>query len=288
MYDGITSKVKTPVGLTSSFRINSGLKQGGVLSPLLFIMTMNEIQREVKDQMGENNMNIMLFADDICIWGDSAEAVQQQIDSWVNIAEKYGLRFNEEKIEILILSREENSPTNNNIEMYGQQLQVTDKFKYLGSILSQNGKIEEEVTNRIKVAGNFYSSIRSIIWNKHVPTKCKREIYKTYYIPILTYGSETWTVRKKEESRIQAAEMKFLRSILGKTRRDRIRNDEIRRTIGVEKLQERIEHQRLRSFGHMKRMENNRLPKKFYEYQPEGKRPKGRPRMRYQDMKKRI
>ncbi|KAI5734098.1 hypothetical protein M8J77_002409 [Diaphorina citri] len=89
MYDGITSKVKTPVGLTSSFRINSGLRQGGVLSPLLFIMTMNEIQREVKDQIGENNMNIMLFADDICIWGDSAEAVQQQINSWVNIAEKY-------------------------------------------------------------------------------------------------------------------------------------------------------------------------------------------------------
>lgn len=68
MYEGITSMVKTPVGLTSIFPIISGLRQGGVLSPLLFIMIMNEIQREVKTHLGQGKMKIMLFADDICTW----------------------------------------------------------------------------------------------------------------------------------------------------------------------------------------------------------------------------
>lgn len=278
MYEGITSMVKTPVGLTSIFPIISGLRQGGVLSPLLFIMIMNEIQREVKTHLGQGKMKIMLFADDICTWGNS----QEQINTWVNIAEKYGLIFSEEKSEILILSRIDNR--NSNIEMYGKQLKVTEEFKYLGCIVNQNGKTDSEITNRIRIAGNFYSAIRSIIWDKHVPTKCKKAIYKSYYTPILTYGCETWTVRKREESRIQAAEMKFLRSILGKTRRDRIRNEEIRRTLEVGKLNDRIETQRLRWYGHMRRMGQERLPRKFYEFQPDGTRPQGRPRMRYRDM----
>lgn len=71
--------------------------------------------------------------------------------------------------------------------MYEQQLQVTDKSKYLGSILSQKGKIDEEITNQIQIEGNFFSAIKSVVWNKSVPRNFQREnMSKTNFIPILT------------------------------------------------------------------------------------------------------
>ena len=91
------------------------------------------------------------------------------------------------------------------------------------------------------------------------------------------------TTTKREECRIQAAEMKFLRGIEGKTRRDKIRNEEIRRRTGILKLQDRIETTKLKWYGHMMRMGEERVPKKAFLEKVSGKRPRGRPRKRWAD-----
>ncbi|KAI5754231.1 hypothetical protein M8J77_006965 [Diaphorina citri] len=282
MYRGISSAVKTCFGLTESFEIESGLRQGGVLSPLLFVTVMDEIQKRVEDEVGSGGMKLTLFADDIALYGTTSEEVQQQITAWTRNARQYGLIFSQEKSEVLVLNRF--GSEEDEIDMDGVNLKKADKFKYLGSTLSKNGELDIEITQRIESGGKFYQVVRDLIWNKKVPQKCKKVLYNTYYIPILTYGSETWAMRKKDKSRIQAAEMKFLRSIAGKTRRDRIRNDDIRRMLQMESLEERMRKGRLRWYGHMKRMNCERLPKKMYEMRMEGMRPRGRPRYRYSDV----
>ncbi|KAI5734314.1 hypothetical protein M8J77_004982 [Diaphorina citri] len=167
--------------------------------------------------------------------------------------------------------------------MDGKQLKKTDKFKYLGSTLAENGEIDLEITQRIQTGGKFYHIVRDLIWNKKVPMKCKKVLFNTYYVPILTYGCETWTMRKKDNTRMQAAEMKFLRSMVGKTRRDRIRNIDIRKMVDIESLEEKMRERRLKWYGHVMRMNDERLPKKVYDMEMEGTRPKGRPRYRYED-----
>ena len=82
-----------------------------------------------------------------------------------------------------------------------------------------------------------------------------------YFKPTLTYASETWTLIKKDKSRIQAAEMRFLRSIVQKTRQDKIRNEEMRNRLKIEKLQDILDGNRIRWFGHVMRMQDTRLPK---------------------------
>jgi hypothetical protein len=57
----------------------------------------------------------------------------------------------------------------------------------------------------------------------------------------MLHGAESWTCTKREESKIQAMEMKFLREIIGKTRRDRIRNDDIREQLKVDNIKIDIE-----------------------------------------------
>jgi hypothetical protein len=83
--------------------------------------------------------------------------------------------------------------------------------------------------------------IKGLIRNRDISNKCKIDIYKVYFKKILLHGAESWTCTKREEGKIQAMEMKFLRQIIGKTRRDRIRNDDIREQLKVDNIKINIE-----------------------------------------------
>jgi hypothetical protein len=52
-------------------------------------------------------------------------------------------------------------------------------------------------------------------------------------VALLLYGSETWTLRKRDWNRIQAAETKYLRTVKGCTRLDQVRNEDIRNELGI-------------------------------------------------------
>ena len=82
----------------------------------------------------------------------------------------------------------------------------------------------------------------------------------------------------KIEQQVQAAEMKYLRRIANKTRRDMERNTKIREDLGVRPIRQDIEQKHLLWYGHLKRMERSRLPRKCLEARMEGSRARGRPR----------
>jgi hypothetical protein len=69
--------------------------------------------------------------------------------------------------------------------------------------------------------------------------------------PVLMYGSEAWITKKKDISRIQSAEMKFLRSVKGCTRMDHIRNEEIRTELKMYAIQNKIREYRIRWSTHL-------------------------------------
>ena len=240
MYRCCVSRVKTSVGETEWFEVETGLRQGSVLSPLVFIIVMDEIHKNVKQRLGQEATKAMLFADDIVIWGDDEKEVQKQLDIWNQEIEKFRMKVSTEKSKTVVMSREKKKGRGT-IKLNGKILEEVKTFKYLGSVITEDGKITEEIGKRIQQANSFYQGVRGILWNRDVPKKCKKILYSTYDEPILTYATGAWTTTKREESRIQAAEMKFLRAIEGKTRRDRVRNEEIRRKTEILKLQDRIE-----------------------------------------------
>jgi hypothetical protein len=74
-------------------------------------------------------------------------------------------------------------------------------------------------------------------------------------VPTLLYGSECWTMIKKDMQKIQAAEMRFLRSVKGRTRLDKIKNKDIRKELGVFSINARIRRYRQDWLEHVERME---------------------------------
>ncbi|XP_072041667.1 uncharacterized protein [Amphiura filiformis] len=123
------------------------------------------------------------------------------------------------------------------------------------------------------------------IWkSKEISTITKLELYKVLVLSIGTYASEAWTIKKRDEQRLLVFEMACLRKILGVTRRDRIRNTSIRDTLDYQcTVMNKIRAKQLSYYGHVKRMPPSRYPKIVLEGTIPGKRPKGRPPIRWMD-----
>ena len=79
--------------------------------------------------------------------------------------------------------------------------------------------------------------------------------------------------------------MRFLRSCKGCTRRDQIRNGEIRGELGIQPVMEKVKHNRENWSQHLQRMPDNRIPKQIMKYKPRGHRSIGRPRKRWTDVR---
>ena len=115
------------------------------------------------------------------------------------------------------------------------------------------------------------------------PINVVHVIFIICFVPILTYGHESWVMTERMRSQVQASEMRFLRRIEGVTLFNKVRSSEIRKSLNIEPLLLRIERSQLRWFGHVSRMPQERLPKQALHAKANGRRPVGRPRTRWTD-----
>ena len=99
----------------------------------------------------------------------------------------------------------------------------------------------------------------------------------------LKFGSEAWVLKKREEQRLEAAQMKFLRHLLGITKSDKEKNQCIREKTGAQRIVKEIKQYQKKWLQHVRRMDTNRLPKQALQYRPKGRRNTGRPRKRWRD-----
>ena len=169
------------------------------------------------------------------------------------------------------------------VDRNGQELKQVSKFKYLGSVFERDGRCEVDVKERIRVGWAKWTEVNEVINDSRMPLKLKLKVYESMVRPVIIYGSECWTLRKKEEQLLERTEMKMLRRILGVTLRDKIRNEEIRRRTRVTSIVKKVEIGRLRWFGHVVRREDYQMVKRAWKEPVRGSRGRGRPRVRWYD-----
>ena len=275
---------------TSKFNIDVGVRQGCILSPLLFIILMNSISKRCKGmrsiQIGMWKLRPVLlkmlaFADDLVVFGKTQRDLQHNVTILNRELKSSGLIINGKKTKCMILSRE---PLKQDIKISNEIIEQVDNYTYLGVKIASNCSLKAEINQRITKANKVYSQLgQCFIGKKELTTKTKTAIFNSVYCPTLMYASESWNLDASDKSRLQAAEMKFLRRSIGKTRRDKIRNTRIREQVKTQSLETKIEQNQLRWYGHINRMEDNRIPKQILECKQIGKLPRGRPRQTWEE-----
>jgi hypothetical protein len=133
----------------------------------------------------------------------------------------------------------------------GQVVLMNDIFWYLGSMLQSDGEIDEDVSHKIRIIWVKWRQASGILCDKKVSNKLKGKFYRTTIRPVMMYDAECWAIKGQHIQMTSISEMRMLHWICGHTRKDRIRNDDIRDKLAVAPIQEKLVQHRLWWFGHI-------------------------------------
>ena len=151
-----------------------------------------------------------------------------------------------------------------------------------------DGKTEREVCRRVQAGANAWRSVEGVMADRRISNRLKGKVMSTCGTPACLYGTETLALTELQQQRLQVCENKWVRKIARVTRADRRRMVELREETGVQRsLTERLVRSRLQCAGHVERMADDRLPKRAAELREQGRRRRGRPRLRWEDCVKR-
>ena len=131
------------------------------------------------------------------------------------------MKISTAKTEVLHLSR---NPDQCVLQANGATLEQVEKFKYLGVAFTSDGRQDKQLDTRIGKACAVMRALHSsIVMKRELLKKAKLSIFRAVFVPILTYGHESWVMTKRVRSQVQASKMRFLGKIEGVTLFNKVR-----------------------------------------------------------------
>ena len=168
-------------------------------------------------------------------------------------------------------------------------LERVEGFKYLGTTLTNQNSITEEIKNRLKSGNAYYHSVQNLLSCRLLSKNLKLKTYRTVIFPVVLYGYETWSLTLRKERNLRAFENRVLRRIFGPRRDEvtgewrRLHNEELHDLYSSPNIVRVIKSRRMRWAGHVVCMGEERVVYRVLVGKPEGRRPLGRPRRRWAD-----
>ena len=157
----------------------------------------------------------LLFADDCTLNAGSEPAMQLNMDKLSSACNAFGLTISTKKTEVMFQPASSKDYIEPTITVNGEALKVVDNFTYLGSTLSRDVRINDEVNHRIAKASAAFGNLRDKVWEREgLSTQTKLEVYKAVILPSLLYSCETWTVYSRHMKSLNSFHLKCLRKIL--------------------------------------------------------------------------
>ena len=280
MYWEQTAAMRVEGEISAFQKIKRGVRQGCVVSPDLFSLYSEIIMRNIEGQpgirVGGHNINNLRYADDTVLISENEKDLQQLLNIVESKSKEKGLELNSKKTEVMVISRKEEPPLIN-ITINGIKLKQRDHFKYLGALISSDGRNNTEISARIAQAKMTFQKMKTVLTNSHISIHTRKRTLECYIEPILMYGCEAWTISKQAQKKLEAVEMWFLRRMMKISWMAKKSNDTVLKEAHTSRaLVNKIRTRQTTFFGHVMRRE--KLEHLLTTGMMEGKRSRGKQR----------
>ena len=186
---------------------NIDLRQRSALSPLLFIVVMEIISRKINTK---DILRKMMYADDLAIIAESKQDLQEVLEEWKGVFEKYGLRMSLEKTEVMWVGHQREEL---NIRLDGKEIKQVDGFVYLGGMVTEDGHSAAEVRRRTQAGANAWRKVEGVMLDRKKFKKLKLKVLRTCVAPVCMYGLETVALTEQQQQKLQECENNWVRRI---------------------------------------------------------------------------
>jgi hypothetical protein len=143
--------------------------------------------------------------------------IKENIETLLEASKNVGLEINAEKTKYMIMSCYPNSGQNQNIRTANESFENVAGFKYLGTTLTKQNDIHDEIKSRLNLVNACYYSVQNLLPTFSNQKNLKIKIYKIAILPVALYECETWSLTLREEQRLMV-ENRVLRRIFGPKR----------------------------------------------------------------------
>ena len=269
---------------TSKIPIKKGVRQGDTISPKLFTACLEEIFRKLEwrdkgIKIGDEYLNNLRFADDIVLFSESVYELQLLINELNTESLKVGLKMNKKKTKVMY----NNQVQVEQIQVQDEVLEVVNEYIYLGQLVQTKTSFEAEIKRRIRLGWSAFGRHKNI-FSGSLPLCLKRRVFNQCVLPVMTYGSETWTTTKQLERKLVSTQRGMERLMMGISLRDRKRSTWIREQTKVEDILKCIKKKKWQWAGHVSRRQDNRWTKNVTDWEiTDTRRPRARPMTRWRD-----
>ena len=293
---------------TKPFQTRTGVRQGCVLAPILFNTFVTALSMIVDSKLQARGLELryrfdgglfnlkrlraktrtkflgdLQYADDCGLVSDTAENLQETLNTYAWAYRSLGLNINIAKTKIMTTPNIAEQPV---IHIANENLEYVENFNYLGSIVNTKANIDDEIKNRANSASAAFWKLRKRVFDNHdLSVKTKAAVYRAIVIPTLTYGCETWTPYRRHLKSLNQIQQRHLRQFMHVKWYHKVSNTTILERANCKSIETLVTQSQLRWAGHIQRMPENRIPKcVLYGELAQGQRKQGGQLKRYKDV----
>jgi hypothetical protein len=218
--------------ISKSFKIENGLMQGTINSPILFCLYVSQLLELLEITNGPKYS--IAYADDVVIYaaGEKITHIQEDLQSMFNLVSDYctvwKLKMNYNKCET-ILFRNTVDKTNSDIKRNWKNFKINapsqeiiprrTKVKYLGIMFHIHLKQVEQVKYAIAKGNKAFMASKKLFYEKNIVPRVKIIAYQALIRPTLTYGVQTWyNISASMMEKLRKFELKCIRVCINKIR----------------------------------------------------------------------
>ena len=227
LYCNSSCSIRVGENKTRSFSYSRGVRQGCILSPLLFNLYINNLPYLFENTLSDpfvlpngKKINSLLYADDLIILSRSKLGLQNCLNVLSSFCETWMLKINSKKTKIMIFQKRPRKSTDINFNIGTESIEIAQEYTYLGTRLTPTGNFTLALEHLKEKAMHAFTSIRKHSTLNRLRPNTASQIFDTMIFPILSYNSEIWGMYTKQDfkawdrSPIKKIHLKFCKRYL--------------------------------------------------------------------------